>query len=147
MTARTAILFACLFSAGDVSVAFTTGGTIDAAARAVSKSPTANRQEWTQGVDIELPNLELLFDRIAQASPLARLVMEGKSEGGFDAIDDSPHPELKWKKMEDNKGRKTVHRIDKADRFQGVNTPLLRFRSTIKGPCIGEQMNVLSLRD
>ncbi|KAL7537790.1 hypothetical protein ACHAXR_008081, partial [Thalassiosira sp. AJA248-18] len=36
---------------------------------------------------------------------------------------------------------KTVHRIDKADRFQNIKAPLLRFRSSIKGPCIGERFS------
>jgi hypothetical protein len=67
--------------------------------------------------------------------------MEGNSEGGLAAIDDTlKHPELKWKKVEENKKR-TVHRIDKADSFQNVKTPLLRFRSTINGPCIGERFS------
>ena len=131
------ILYAC-FSARD-AVAFTTGGSARAS---VNKAPIANRREWTPGIDIELPNLELLFDRISEASPLAKLVMEGNSAyGGFEAVDDdAQHPELKWKKLEDNK-RKTVHRIDKADRYQNVKTPLLRFRSSIKGPCIGERFS------
>lgn len=120
-------------------LAFSTGGSARGAA--ISKAPIANRQEWQSGVEIELPNLEMLFDRIAIASPLAKLVMEGNSDGGFEAIDDGiKHPELKWKKMEDNK-RKTVHRIDKADRFQGLKTPLLRFRSSIQGPCVAERFS------
>jgi hypothetical protein len=85
--------------------------------------------------------MDLLFDRIAMASPLAKLVMEGDSSGGFASINDSAtYPELKWKKVEENK-RKTVHRIDKADKFQSVKTPLLRFRSTMKGPCVGERFS------
>jgi hypothetical protein len=142
MTAQSAtislctILYAC-FAANDAS-AFTTGGNARAA---VSKAPIANRQEWQSGVEIELPNLELLFDRIATASPLAKAVMEGNSEGGLGAIDDDvKHPELKWKKMEENK-RRTVHRVDKTERFQGVKAPLLRFRSSIKGPCIPERFS------
>lgn len=85
--------------------------------------------------------MAMLFDRISLASPLAKLVMEGKSGYGFSAVDDDvKHPDLKWKKVEENK-RKTVHRIDKADRFQNVNVPLLRFRSSINGPCIGERFS------
>jgi hypothetical protein len=134
-----AIVYACI-SAKDV-LAFSTGG--NAAVRAsINGAPIASRREWTPGTEIELPNLEVLFDRISTASPLAKLVMEGNSvHGGFEAIDDDVnHPELKWKKMEDNK-RKTVHRIDKADRYQNIKTPLLRFRSSIKGPCIGERFS------
>ncbi|KAL7518791.1 hypothetical protein ACHAWX_003596 [Stephanocyclus meneghinianus] len=109
---------------------------------AVTKAAVRQRNEWQPGVEIELPNFELLFDRIQMASPLAKLVMDGNSQGGgFRAIDDSRHyPQLRWKKIERNE-QKTVHRIDKLDSFQNVKTPLLRFRSTIKGPCIGERFS------
>lgn len=109
--------------------------------RAIVNVPVANRREWQPQVEIELPNMALIFDRISQASPLAKLVMEGKSGDGFAGIDDDiKHPELKWKKVEENK-RKTVHRIDKAEKFQNINVPLLRFRSSLKGPCIGERFS------
>eukprot|EP01083_Nonionella_stella_P231825 818355_1 len=131
----THILYVC-FASND-AFAFTTGGS----SSVTSKAPIASRHEWQSGVEIELPNMEVLFDRISEASPLAKLVMEGNPVGGFEALDDDiKHPELKWKKMESNK-RKTVHRIDKADKFQNVKTPLLRFRSTINGPCIGERFS------
>jgi len=134
----TALFFVVCVGVSNV-IAFST---TTSSSSAISRTPIATRQEWQTGVEIELPNLELLFDRISQASPLARHVMEGKgsSYGGFDAIDDVKHPELKWKRVEENK-KKTVHRIDKADRFQGVKTPILRFRSSIKGPCIGERFS------
>lgn len=109
--------------------------------RAIVNVPVANRREWQPQVEIELPNMAMIFERISLASPLAKLVMEGKSGDGFAAIDDDiKHPELKWKKVEENK-RKTVHRIEKADRFQNINVPLLRFRSSLKGPCIGERFS------
>jgi hypothetical protein len=136
MTAQSISLCAILYTASfttKATVAFTTGS---------ARTPIAKRHEWQQGVEIELPDTELLFERIGTASPLAKLVMEGDASGGFEAIDDNnaKHPELKWKKVEDNK-RKTVHRIDKADSFQNVRTPLLRFRSSIQGPCIGERFS------
>lgn len=107
----------------------------------VAKAAVGQRNEWHTGTEIELPNFELLFDRIQMASPLAKLVMEGDSQGGFALIDDSRHyPELRWKKMEAN-DKKTVHRIDKLDSFQGLKVPLLRFRSSIKGPCVGERFS------
>jgi hypothetical protein len=139
MTAQSISLCAILYAASfttKATVAFTTGS-----ARTI-RAPIAKRHEWQQGVEIELPDTDLLFERIGTASPLAKLVMEGDASGGFEAIDDNnaKHPELKWKKVEDNK-RKTVHRIDKADSFQNVRTPLLRFRSSIQGPCIGERFS------
>ena len=128
------LLYVCF--AANNSFAFTTDGS----ARAVGKSPVSSRREWQQGVEIELPNLEVLFERISSVSPLAKLVMEGKSMAGFEAIDDAKHPDLKWKKVEENR-RKTVHQIEKLDQFQSVKAPLLRFRSSIKGPCIGERFS------
>lgn len=44
---------------------------------------------------------------------------------------------MKWKTVESNKKR-TVSKIEKIDNFQGLGAPLLRFRSTLKGPCVGE---------
>lgn len=44
---------------------------------------------------------------------------------------------LKWKKVEFNR-RKLVHQIDKIDNFQGQPAPILRFRSSMQGPCHGE---------
>ena len=133
-TSLRTILYACM--AANNALAFSTAGS-----PRVIKAPIARRNEWHPGVEIELPDMDLLFDRIAMASPLAKLVMEGDSSGGFESIDDNAkHPELKWKKVEENK-RKTVHRIDKADKFQNLKSPLLRFRSTIQGPCIGERFS------
>lgn len=119
--------------------AFTTSG----AGKTISRSPVSEKAEYQQGVEIELPNLVLLFDRITQASPLAKQVIEhGNNNGdgrlGFEFVDDE-HPEVLWRKVESNK-RKTVHKIEKADSFQNVNVPLLRFRSTLKGPCIGQYL-------
>jgi len=118
--------------------AFTTSG----AGKTISRSPVSEKAEYQQGVEIELPNLVLLFDRITQASPLTKQVIEhgNNRDGrlGFEFVDDE-HPEVLWRKVESNK-RKTVHKIEKADSFQNVNVPLLRFRSTIKGPCIGQYL-------
>jgi hypothetical protein len=50
------LLYVCF--AANNSFAFTTDGS----ARAVGKSPVSSRREWQQGVEIELPNLEVLFE-------------------------------------------------------------------------------------
>jgi hypothetical protein len=48
------------------------------------------------------------------------------------------HGLLHWKTVERNP-RKTVHQIDRIDNFENRNqTPLLRFRSSLVGPCIAE---------
>lgn len=43
---------------------------------------------------------------------------------------------LKWKKIEAN-SRRTVHQIEKIDNFQGLGCPIVRFRSSLQGPCVG----------
>lgn len=40
----------------------------------------------TEGVEIDLPNFDELFNRIQQVSPLARLAIQGGT-GGFDNAD------------------------------------------------------------
>lgn len=42
---------------------------------------------------------------------------------------------MKWKRVENNKNR-LVQRIEKIDNFQGLPAPLLRFRCSLKGPCL-----------
>lgn len=44
---------------------------------------------------------------------------------------------MKWNNMEKNK-RRVVHQIDKIENFQNLGPPILRFRSSLKGPCVGE---------
>ena len=70
------ILYAACFTTKG-TFAFTTGG----ATRTIS-APIAKKHEWQQVVDIELPDTDLLFERIGMASPLAKLVMEGDASGG-----------------------------------------------------------------
>jgi hypothetical protein len=91
-----------------------------------------------EGLNIELPDFDRLFAKIQQASPLARSVINGlNGQRGLAAINKSSE-ELKWKTIEARK-EKTVHEIHKVDSFAGVSTaPLLRFRSSLKGPCVGE---------
>jgi hypothetical protein len=50
----------------------------------------------------------------------------------------NPGPsDLKWQTVEKKPGG-VVHQIDKIDNFQGRRAPILRFRSTLAGPCFGE---------
>jgi hypothetical protein len=93
-----------------------------------------------EGVEIELPNFDELFERVQQVSPLARVAMEQKQQQtekrGFEAAAQYDN-ELKWKTIENNKKR-TVHKIEKIDNFQNLGVPILRFRSSLKGPCLGD---------
>jgi len=93
-----------------------------------------------EGVEIELPNFDELFGRIQQVSPLARVAMrraQSNDKRGFLAADYDEYPEMKWKTLENNKKR-TVHKIEKIDNFKGLGAPILRFRSSLKGPCVSE---------
>lgn len=141
--------------------------------------PTAQQTfpSRTDGIEIELPDFDELFDRVKMVSPLARVALEGRNtcdeRGGFDAIDDeckyskkglrhemkktkivksfflsntctfaSPidcagSKDMKWKVVESNK-RRTVTSIEKIDNFQDLGAPILRFRSSFRGPCEGE---------
>jgi hypothetical protein len=93
-----------------------------------------------EGVEIELPNFDELFGRIQQVSPLARVAMrraQSNDKRGFLAADYEEFPEMKWKTVENNKKR-TVHKIEKIDNFKGLGAPILRFRSSLKGPCVSE---------
>lgn len=93
-----------------------------------------------EGVEIELPDFDELFYRIGRVSPLARLAIEGNAGngGGFGAVDDINPNDMKWKQIESNK-RRTVHQIDKIDNFQNLKCPIVRFRSSLNGPCEGEK--------
>lgn len=98
---------------------------------AIKKAPSKNK-----GIEIELPDFDELFNRIETVSPLAKLALQG-GDGGFDAMEDKSPAGMKWKTLESKKKR-VVHHIDKIDNFQNLHAPLLRFRSTLKGPCIGD---------
>eukprot|EP00559_Dactyliosolen_fragilissimus_P004581 CAMPEP_0184857148 /NCGR_PEP_ID=MMETSP0580-20130426/2309_1 /TAXON_ID=1118495 /ORGANISM="Dactyliosolen fragilissimus" /LENGTH=228 /DNA_ID=CAMNT_0027352569 /DNA_START=81 /DNA_END=764 /DNA_ORIENTATION=- len=95
----------------------------------------------TDGVEIELPDFDELFGRIQQVSPLANLAIKGGGTGeggGFQKVEETSPLNQKWKVIE-NKKRRTVHRIDKIDDFQGLGCPIVRFRASMKGPCNGEK--------
>lgn len=52
--------------------------------------------------------------------------------------------ELKWKNIHTNK-KSTIHHIDKIDNFQSLGCPILRFRSSLKGPCNGHKFTSLMM--
>lgn len=45
--------------------------------------------------------------------------------------------DLQWTTIEENP-RRLVNQIEKIDNFNGKGAPILRFRSSMKGPCVGE---------
>ena len=84
------------------------------------------------GVEMILPDFDVLFSRIAEISPLARQILEGRDLGGFKDLDSTPDS-LSWKTVEKN-DKRLVHEIDRIDNFEGTHTPLIRMRSRLKGP-------------
>jgi len=96
------------------------------------KIPTTKTET---GIEIELPDFNELFGRIEKVSPLAHLAMQNR-DGGFFALNEESTPndiDLKWKKVE-AKPKNVVFKIEKIDNFQNLQTPLLRFRASLKGP-------------
>jgi len=89
------------------------------------------------GLNIELPDFGELFERIQEVSPLARQAIKGESKG-LAAVDDKEDGALRWKRLEKNlKG--PVSQIDKIDQYDGKSVPLLRFRSSLKGPMVDDK--------
>ena len=84
------------------------------------------------GVNLILPDFDVLFSRIADISPLAKQILEGRPLGGFRDLDMTPDS-LVWKTVEKNEKR-LVHEIDRIDNFEGTHTPLIRMRSRLRGP-------------
>ena len=84
------------------------------------------------GVDLVLPDFDVLFSRIAEISPLAKQILEGSRMRGFSDLDMVPDS-LQWKTVEKNTKR-LVQEIDRIDNFEGHRTPLIRMRARLKGP-------------
>lgn len=89
-----------------------------------------------EGVEIELPDFDELFHRIQLASPLAKVAIDQTTTplgvSHFNSMEDS----LSWTTIE-SKPRSLVHQVDKIDNFQNLGCPILRFRASMKGPCVG----------
>lgn len=94
----------------------------------------------TDGVEIELPDFDELFSRIQQVSPLSQVAISGETEkGGFSVAETYPS-DLKWKTIESKK-KSLVHKIEKIDDFQGLGCPIVRFKGSLEGPCVGEKFS------
>mmetsp|Transcript_17194 Transcript_17194/g.35401 ORF Transcript_17194/g.35401 Transcript_17194/m.35401 type:complete len:355 (+) Transcript_17194:205-1269(+) len=81
----------------------------------------------TGSIPISVPKSSSIMNEIKSVSPLATAVMTGrKVERDMD--------DLKWTMIEDNRSRKRrlVDTIEKIDNFNGISTPLIRFRKTIE---------------
>eukprot|EP00522_Entomoneis_paludosa_P006550 CAMPEP_0172455992 /NCGR_PEP_ID=MMETSP1065-20121228/13567_1 /TAXON_ID=265537 /ORGANISM="Amphiprora paludosa, Strain CCMP125" /LENGTH=322 /DNA_ID=CAMNT_0013208585 /DNA_START=26 /DNA_END=994 /DNA_ORIENTATION=+ len=94
----------------------------------------------TDEIGVTFDNLHEVFGQIQEASPLAKMVMQPEDtsrERGFAGIESLPPSSLKWKTVEKKKSG-PVSQIERCDNFNGIKTPLLRFRSQMSGPCVGE---------
>lgn len=102
----------------------------------VASSPPETNPFKSQGLDIELPDFESLFKQIQEVSPLAKSVIQGTNhQRGLAAVEKDEN--LSWKRVESNKNA-VVSQIDKLDNYKGRSVPMMRFRSSIKGKCVGE---------
>jgi len=94
------------------------------------------------GLNIELPDFGELFERIQEVSPLARQALAWEASAGdttkkgLAAVDDAADV-LRWKRLEKN-SKGAVHQIDKIDGYNGKSAPILRFRSSLKGPLVND---------
>jgi len=101
-------------------------------------------------VQLKVPNFDVLFDEILKASPLAKQAVFDSKPLGFDGIDKASD-EYKWKVIEQNPKR-VVSEVAKIDNFQNKKVPLVRLRSSLKGPtyksgfCFSELISVAKLR-
>eukprot|EP00546_Thalassionema_frauenfeldii_P016773 CAMPEP_0178895896 /NCGR_PEP_ID=MMETSP0786-20121207/845_1 /TAXON_ID=186022 /ORGANISM="Thalassionema frauenfeldii, Strain CCMP 1798" /LENGTH=329 /DNA_ID=CAMNT_0020566185 /DNA_START=93 /DNA_END=1082 /DNA_ORIENTATION=- len=103
---------------------------------AVAPSQTVEQSSFVQsGVEIEMPDFDALFDRIQEVSPLAKAAINELSPGEASRVFDKPDL-LTWKKIEENK-KNVVTQVAKIDNYQNLGCPILRFRASLEGPCVG----------
>ena len=118
-----------------------------------SKYYTPNRfvNADTPGVKLKVPNFDVLFEEILKVSPLAKQAAFDSKPRGLGGIGKSSDECYKWKVIEHNSNR-LVSEVAKIDNFQNKKVPLVRLRSSIKGPtykagfCFSELISVAKLR-
>lgn len=84
------------------------------------------------GVKLKVPKFDVLFDELEKVSPLVKQALHEEKPGGIAAIDDTADF-YKWKNMERHPNR-LVSQVDKIDNFQNNGVPLIRVRSSLRGP-------------
>jgi len=92
-------------------------------------------------VEISCPDFHKAFDQIQTVSPLAKVAIK-REEGytGFKMADALDTSGLKWKTIERNSnGRGACTTIEKIEDYKGLGVPIVRFRGSMEGPCIGER--------
>ncbi|KAL7441547.1 hypothetical protein ACHAXM_008117 [Skeletonema potamos] len=102
------------------------------------------------GTVLKVPKFDVFFDELQKVSPLVKQALHDEKPGGIKAIDDSADV-YKWKIMEHNPNRLISH-VDKIDNFQDNGVPLIRVRSSLRGPskmreeCFSELISTPELR-
>jgi len=109
-----------------------------------------NNVRWTNtivskvdGVDIKCPDFDDFFNLVQAVSPLAKAAIQRTPYLGFDAADESD-VDLSWKTIEHHPQSLALNapgcsHIQKIDNFEGKGCPIVRFRASMKGPCVGER--------
>ena len=84
------------------------------------------------GAQLKVPKFDVFFDELQKVSPLVKQALHEENPRGISAIDDAADV-YKWKHMERHPN-KLISQVDKIDNFQGHGVPLIRVRSTLRGP-------------
>lgn len=102
------------------------------------------------GTLLKVPNFDALFDELEKCSPLVKQALHDEKPQGIKAVDDSADF-YKWKNTERHPG-KLISQVDKIDNFQNNKVPLIRVRSSLRGPskkrgeCFSELISTPELR-
>ena len=99
---------------------------------------------------LKVPKFDVFFDQLEKVSPLVKQALHDENPGGIKAIDDAADV-YKWKNMERHPNR-LIKQVDKIDNFQDKGVPLIRVRSSLRGPskkrgvCFSELVSIQDLR-
>ena len=84
------------------------------------------------GAQLKVPKFDVFFDELQKVSPLVKQALHEENPGGIAAIDDAADV-YTWKHMEHHPNR-LISQVDKIDNFQDHGVPLIRVRSSLRGP-------------
>jgi len=84
------------------------------------------------GAKLKVPKFDVFFDELQKVSPFVKQALHEEKPGGIAAIDDTADV-YKWKNMERHPNR-LISQVDKIDNFQNNGVPLIRVRSSLRGP-------------
>lgn len=84
------------------------------------------------GAKLKVPKFDVLFGELEKVSPFVKQALHEENPGGIATIDDTADF-YKWKNMERHPNR-LISQVDKIDNFQDNGVPLIRVRSSLRGP-------------